>query len=83
MFINVARKYTFSSKRCHCLVKPTNPTKQIDKLEFTLNYWITDPENGQLNIRSDVNTAILTALRSHNIDIPFPQQVVHDAKPRV
>lgn len=51
-------------------------------LEFTLNYWITDPENGQLNIRSDVNTAILTALRSHNIDIPFPQQVVHDAKPR-
>ncbi|MEQ1536103.1 MAG: mechanosensitive ion channel domain-containing protein [Burkholderiaceae bacterium] len=52
-------------------------------LEFTLNYWITDPENGQLNIRSDVNTAILTALRSHNIDIPFPQQVVHDAKPRV
>jgi small-conductance mechanosensitive channel len=52
-------------------------------LEFTLNYWITDPENGQLNIRSDVNTTILTALRSHNIDIPFPQQVVHDAKPRV
>jgi small-conductance mechanosensitive channel len=52
-------------------------------LEFTLNYWITDPENGQLNIRSDVNTAILTALRSHNIDIPYPQQVVHDAKPRV
>ena len=52
-------------------------------LEFTLNYWITDPENGQLNIRSDVNTAILTALRNHNIDIPFPQQVVHDAKPRV
>jgi small-conductance mechanosensitive channel len=52
-------------------------------LEFTLNYWITDPENGQLNIRSDVNTAILTALRNNNIDIPFPQQVVHDAKPRV
>jgi small-conductance mechanosensitive channel len=52
-------------------------------LDFTLNYWITDPENGQLNIRSDVNTAILTALRNHNIDIPFPQQVVHDAKPRV
>lgn len=49
-------------------------------LDFTLNYWITDPENGQLNIRSDVNVAILNALRSHNIDIPYPQQVVHDAK---
>ncbi len=52
-------------------------------LEFTLNYWITDPENGQLNIRSDVNTAILTALRNNSIDIPLPQQVVHDAKPRL
>ena len=52
-------------------------------LEFTLSYWITDPENGQLNIRSDVNVAILTALRSHNIDIPYPQQVVHDAKSRI
>ena len=51
-------------------------------LDFTLNYWITDPENGQLTIRSDVNVAILTALRSHGIDIPYPQQVVHDAKPR-
>ncbi len=52
-------------------------------LDFTLSYWISDPENGQLSIRSDVNTAILTALRNNNIDIPFPQQVVHDAKPRV
>ena len=51
-------------------------------LDFTLNYWITDPENGQLNIRSEVNTAILSALRSHNIGIPFPQQMVHDEKPR-
>ena len=49
-------------------------------LDFTLNYWITDPENGQLNIRSEVNVAILNALRSHNIDIPYPQQVVHEAK---
>ena len=51
-------------------------------LEFTLSYWISDPENGQINIRSDVNIAILTLLRSHNIDIPYPQQVVHDAKQR-
>jgi small-conductance mechanosensitive channel len=51
-------------------------------LEFTLNYWIADPENGQLNIRSDVNMAILAALRQAHIDIPYPQQVVHDAKPK-
>ncbi len=48
-------------------------------LDFTLSYWINDPENGQLNLRSDINFAILAALRSANIEIPFPQQVVHTA----
>jgi small-conductance mechanosensitive channel len=51
-------------------------------LDFILSYWINDPEHGQLNIRSDVNMAILSALRSANIDIPYPQQVVHEAKAR-
>jgi len=48
-----------------------------DGLEFTLNYWITDPENGQQNLRSQINLAILKSLREHHIDIPFPQRVVH------
>ena len=46
-------------------------------LEFTLNYWMTDPENGQQNLRSQVNLAVLAALRANGIEIPFPQQVVH------
>jgi len=48
-----------------------------DGLEFTLNYWMTDPENGQQNLRSLVNLAALSALRAHGIEIPFPQRVVH------
>ena len=48
-----------------------------DGLEFTLNYWMTDPENGQQNLRSLVNLSILAALRQHGIDIPYPQRVVH------
>jgi small-conductance mechanosensitive channel len=48
-----------------------------DGLEFTLNYWMTDPENGQQNLRSLVNLAVLSALRAHGIEIPFPQRVVH------
>lgn len=48
-----------------------------DGLEFTLGYWITDPENGQLNLRSDINMAILNALREHSIEIPYPQRVLH------
>jgi small-conductance mechanosensitive channel len=48
-----------------------------DGLEFTLGYWIADPENGQLNLRSDINLAVLAALRTHGIEIPYPQRVVH------
>ena len=48
-----------------------------DGLEFTLNYWMIDPENGQANLRSLINLRILAALREHDIDIPYPQRVVH------
>lgn len=48
-----------------------------DGLEFTLNYWIADPENGQQNLRSLVNMAVLAALREHAIEIPYPQRVLH------
>jgi small-conductance mechanosensitive channel len=48
-----------------------------DGLEFSLLYWICDPANGQLNVRSDVNLAILRGLRAAGIDIPYPQRVVH------
>ncbi len=48
-----------------------------DGLEFNLVYWISDVENGQGNLRSEVNVAILQALRSQGIEIPFPQRVVH------
>jgi small-conductance mechanosensitive channel len=48
-----------------------------DGLEFTLSYWISDLENGQGNLRSDINLAILKTLRQHGIDIPYPQRVVH------
>lgn len=52
-----------------------------DGLEFTLGYWIADPENGQLNIRSLVNRAILQSLRDNGIQIPFPQRVLHMKAP--
>ena len=48
-----------------------------DGLEFTVNYWMTDPENGQQNLKSLVNLAILEALRANKIEIPFPQRVLH------
>ena len=48
-----------------------------DGLEFTANYWMNDPENGQQNLRSLVNLAVLAAFKQHGISIPFPQRVVH------
>lgn len=48
-----------------------------DGIEFSLLFWIIDPENGQMNVRSEINIAVLAALRAAGIDIPFPQRVVH------
>ncbi len=52
-----------------------------DGLEFTVGFWITDPENGLLGLRSQINLAILHSLRAHGIDIPYPQRVLHMAAP--
>ena len=48
-----------------------------DGLDFMVGYWIKDLENGQGNLRSDVNFAILKALQDNQIEIPYPQRVVH------
>lgn len=48
-----------------------------DGLEFTVGFWIADPENGSLGLRSEINRAILSALRTHKIEIPYPQRVMH------
>ncbi len=52
-----------------------------DGLEFTVNYWMSDPENGQQNLRSLVNLDILKSLRANDIEIPFPQRVLRQPMP--
>ena len=47
-----------------------------DGLEFTLNFWIADPDKGKDNVRSPINVAILEGLRKAKIDIPYPQRVL-------
>lgn len=48
-----------------------------DGLEFTLVFWIRDPSNAQAVVRSDINIAVLQALRQGGIEIPYPQRVLH------
>jgi small-conductance mechanosensitive channel len=47
-----------------------------DGLELTVWYWSTDPENGQSNLRSEVNLAILSVLDAEGVEIPYPQRVL-------
>jgi small-conductance mechanosensitive channel len=47
-----------------------------DGLEFTLGYWIADPENGLLNLRSMINRQILASFREHKITLPHSQRVL-------
>lgn len=48
-----------------------------DGLEFKVGYWIADPENGSDNLKSLINLDILRSLRENQIEIPYPQRVVH------
>jgi small-conductance mechanosensitive channel len=45
-----------------------------DGLDLTVNFWISDPENGRGGVTSDVNRAIWRALKDNNISVPFPQR---------
>ncbi len=48
-----------------------------DGMDLVVNFWIRDAENGQGNVKSDVNLAVLEVLNREGIEIPFPQRVVH------
>jgi len=48
-----------------------------DGMDLAINFWIRDPENGQGNVKSEINLAVLDILNREGIEIPFPQRVVH------
>ena len=62
------------------LDKPAPAAQLVDfvehGLQFTLTYYINDPQNGQANVRSDVNLAVLQGLRNAGVSMPIPKQVV-------
>jgi small-conductance mechanosensitive channel len=45
-------------------------------INLELTFWVNDPENGLLDLRSRVNQKIWRAFKEHGITVPFPQRVV-------
>jgi small-conductance mechanosensitive channel len=50
-----------------------------DGLQLNVVFWISDPQNGQGNVLSEVNLAILRTLAEAGVEIPFPQRVVRQS----
>jgi small-conductance mechanosensitive channel len=48
-------------------------------IDLELVVWIADPEEGEMNLRSDLNWQIWAAFKREGIEIPFPQRVIHQA----
>jgi small-conductance mechanosensitive channel len=45
-------------------------------IELQLRVWITDPQNGMANVRSDLNLEVWKAFKQNNITIPYPRQEI-------
>jgi small-conductance mechanosensitive channel len=45
-------------------------------IELELRVWVTSPEQGVNNVRSEINLAIWRAFREHGIGVPLPQREV-------
>ena len=50
-------------------------------IALELRIWLTDPQEGVGNVRSDINLAIWRGFKEAGITIPFPQRDVHIKHP--
>ena len=61
------------------LKAPNEPVASLARfgengMDLELGVWINDPENGQGNLKSALNLAILKLFRANDIRIPSPQR---------
>jgi small-conductance mechanosensitive channel len=46
-------------------------------VNFELRFWISDPEEGMSNIRSEVLKRVWHIFKEHGVEIPFPQRDIN------
>jgi len=71
-----------AAKTVDRVVPDKNPVCNVmefgdSSVNFDLRFWITDPQNGLSNVRSDVYLAVWEALHEAGIEIPFPQRDIY------
>jgi small-conductance mechanosensitive channel len=49
------------------------------RVEHDILVWISDPEGGVGNVKSDVLGRVWQLFRDHGVTIPYPQRVIHRA----
>ncbi|MBI1403500.1 MAG: mechanosensitive ion channel [Porphyrobacter sp.] len=81
--MNLAEKLMLEAARKAKRVLATPPptawmTEYGDSsVNFTIHCWISDPEEGVGNVRSEVLKNLWWLFKEHDIEIPFPQRDLH------
>jgi small-conductance mechanosensitive channel len=47
-----------------------------DGIELEVGFWIRDPEEGTLAVRSDISREILRRFTQEGVEIPYPQREI-------
>ncbi|WP_028996040.1 mechanosensitive ion channel family protein [Azonexus hydrophilus] len=80
--LELAMRLMVESARRQPRVLPDPPPRVLltqfadSSINLELGFWVADPENGKMNVVSDINLAIWQAFREHGVQIPFPQREV-------
>ena len=67
---------------CDRVLKSPPPTVWLDgygdsSVDFIIHVWITDPEAGIGNVKSEVLKKLWHLFKEHDVEIPFPQRDLH------
>ena len=71
-----------AAKSCSRVLQSPPPTVWLDgygdsSVDFIIHVWITDPEAGIGNVKSEVLKKLWHLFREHEVEIPFPQRDIN------